>query len=287
MSRFKISLPAVDADRARSIQGTLENALYPAPDAVTLFESGPAYLVEAYFAERPDAAAVTQALGNALGAAPDLDIGEVPDLNWVAISQAALPPVTAGRFTIHGSHDRGRVPKGPNTIEIDAGEAFGTAHHATTLGCLEAIDRQSRRRTMGRVLDLGCGTGVLAIAAARVWRRAAITASDIDPEAVRVSRDNARLNGMAGRIATRVAAGLPMAAGRKGWDIVIANILAGPLIELAPEIARAVRRGGLVVLSGILVPQAPQVLAAFAAAGFSRLEHRRIAGWSTLVLARR
>ena len=200
MSRFKVSLPAADADRARSIQGALENAVYPAPDAVTLFESGPAYLIEAYFADAPDAAAVSQALVDALGLASDLDIAEVPDLNWVAISQAALPPVGAGRFTIHGSHDRGRVPRGPNTIEIDAGEAFGTAHHATTLGCLEAIDRLSRRRAMGRVLDLGCGTGVLAIAAARVWRRAAVTASDIDAEAVRVTRDNARLNGMGGRI---------------------------------------------------------------------------------------
>ena len=287
MSRFKVSLPAADADRARSIQGALENAVYPAPDAVTLFESGPAYLIEAYFADAPDAAAVSQALVDALGLASDLDIAEVPDLNWVAISQAALPPVGAGRFTIHGSHDRGRVPRGPNTIEIDAGEAFGTAHHATTLGCLEAIDRLSRRRAMGRVLDLGCGTGVLAIAAARVWRRAAVTASDIDAEAVRVTRDNARLNGMGGRIAARVAAGLPRASVRSGWDLVVANILAGPLIELAPAIARAVRRGGLVVLSGILVPQAPQVLAAFAAAGFARIEHRRIAGWSTLVLVRR
>lgn len=287
MSRFKITLAATDADCARSIQGALENAVYPAPDAVTLFENGPAYLVEAYFAEAPDAAAVSQALADALGAAPGVDIAEVPDLNWVAISQAALPPVTAGRFTIHGSHDRGRVPRGPNTIEIDAGEAFGTAHHATTLGCLEAIDRLSRRRGVRRVLDLGCGTGVLAIAAARVWRRSVITASDIDPEAVRVTRDNVRLNGMGGRISTRVAAGMPRAAGRSGWDLVVANILAGPLIELAPAIARAVRRGGLVVLSGILVPQAPQVLAAFAAAGFSRIEHRRIAGWSTLVLVRR
>ena len=140
---------------------------------------------------------------------------------------------------------------------------------------------------MRRILDLGCGTGVLAIAAGRVWRRAAITASDIDAEAVRVTRDNVRLNGMGGRIAARVAAGLPRASGRSGWDLVVANILAGPLIELAPAVGRAVRRGGIVVLSGILVPQAPQVLAAFAAAGFSRLEHRRIAGWSTLVLVRR
>lgn len=287
MSRFKITLPAADADRARSIQGALENAVYPAPDAVTLFENGPAYLVEAYFAEAPDAPAVSQALAAVLGAAPDVDITEVPDLNWVAISQAALPPVAAGRFTIHGSHDRGRVPRGPSTIEIDAGEAFGTAHHATTLGCLEAIDRLSRRRVVRRVLDLGCGTGVLAIAAARVWRRAAVTASDIDAEAVRVTRDNVRLNGMGGWIATLVAAGMPQASGRSGWDLVVANILAGPLIELAPAIARSVRRGGLLVLSGILVPQAPQVLAAFAAAGFSRLEHRRIAGWSTLVLVRR
>ena len=132
----------------------------------------------------------------------------MPQENWVRISQEALPPVAAGRFTIHGSHDRHRVPQGPNSILIDAGEAFGTAHHATTQGCLAAIDRAMRIRNYDRILDLGCGSGVLAIAAARLSPWATILASDLDRQSVVVAKENMRAHGVGSRITTVVAGGL-------------------------------------------------------------------------------
>ena len=199
-ARHKLSARVATLDAARSLAGALENLLDPAPDAVTQFEDGPgAWRVEAYFGGGADFAAIDAALTAALGGRlPALERTDVPDLNWVAISQEALPPVQAGRFIVHGSHDRGRVPHGPNAITIDAGEAFGTAHHATTLGCLMAIDRLTRSRAFRRVLDLGCGSGVLAIAAARALPRADVIATDSDPLAVAVAAANAKANGVAG-----------------------------------------------------------------------------------------
>ncbi len=156
----------------------------------------------------------------------------------MAISQAALPPVIAGRFVVHGSHDRGRIPYGPRAIVVDAGEAFGTAHHATTLGCLLAIDKLARAGRFRRVLDLGCGSGVLAIAAARCMRGAQVIATDSDPIAVEVARANADANG-ARRIATACALGLdhPWLRHAAPFDLIIANILAGPLRTLAGSVS--------------------------------------------------
>jgi len=218
---------------------------------------------------------------------PPIVASAVPDENWVAVSQAALPPVTAGRFTVHGSHDIATVPRGPNTLLIDAGEAFGTAHHATTQGCLIALDQLARRRQFERVLDLGCGSGVLAIAAARAMPGARIEASDNDPQAIAVARANARLNGVAGRIRMRVAEGVSYGWRREGrYDLVLANILAEPLIELAPDLARVLSPGGIAVLSGLLIRQAAHVTAAYRSHGFSLVGHWRQAGWSTLTLLR-
>jgi ribosomal protein L11 methyltransferase len=210
-------------------------------------------------------------------------------LNWVAISQAALPPVRAGRFTIHGSHDRGRVVRGPNTILIDAGEAFGTAHHATTLGCLLAIDRLARSNQFGSVLDLGCGSGVLAIAVAKSIVGARIVAADMDAQSVKVAAENVRLNGVARQIRVTQASSTmhPEIRSRVPFDLLIANILAGPLVRLAPDLTPALDRGGTLVLSGILVPQAPEVIATYGAHGFALQRHDRITGWSTLTFARR
>ena len=296
MSLNRVDLDAPDLDTARTLCGALEELFEPVPQAVTVFEAGPpAQRVTAYFSSLPQAAAIRKLVETCLGAvrAPavlgSLSISVVPDENWVAISQAALPPVTAGRFTIHGSHDRHRVPHGPNAIEIDAGEAFGTAHHATTLGCLEAIDALTRRETFHRVLDLGCGSGVLAIAAARVMPRAVVIASDIDPQATAVAAVNVIQNGIGGRrlkVVTANSLAHPALRGRR-FDLIIANILANPLIRLANGLSRIAPRSGRIVLSGLLVAQAPQVLAAYRAAGWSLLQHRRIAGWSTLTLVRR
>lgn len=273
------------AGEALAASTVLEELVEPPALAVTRFEARPLWRVEAYYIDLPDPAAAAATLAAILGYAPQLALVEVPDDNWVAISQAALPPVTAGRFTIHGSHDRHRIPQGPWSIEIDAGEAFGTAHHATTLGCLTAIDRLARRRRCGRVLDLGCGSGVLAIAAARAWPSANITASDIDPEATRVARANARANRTAG-ITIATADGLPRGP-RGRYDLIIANILASPLIALSPRIAAALEPGGALMLSGLLTEQAPAVRATYRAHGLAQVREIRIAGWSTLVLHRR
>lgn len=290
----KLSITSADADEARTIAAILGEAAQPPPDAVTLFEEGLEWRVEAYFSSaRPDTRAIASMLEDAI-ARPVRMLAEVavPDENWVAISQAALPPVSAGRFTIHGSHDRRRVARGPNSLLIDAGEAFGTAHHATTLGCLLALGRIAARQGAAarnrRVLDLGCGSGVLAIAAARTFPAAHVLATDIDPVAVEVASANIAINGAMARVAALRADGLrhPALRGRP-FDLVIANILAGPLVALAPGLARIVRTGGHVVLSGLLTHQADKVAATYGAAGFTLREHKRLAGWSTLTLVRR
>jgi ribosomal protein L11 methyltransferase len=291
MAASKLSWRTAQPDVARSIAGALENLVDPPPDAVTRFEEGPgAWRVEAYYPGTPDVAALSAQLAGALEhAVPPPELACVPELNWVAISQAALPPVTAGRFVVHGSHDHGRIPHGPNAILIDAGEAFGTAHHATTQGCLLAIDRLTRLRTFDRVLDMGCGSGVLAIAAARALPRADILATDYDPLSIAVAEANASANGVSQRIAFACARGLahPWLRHAAPFDLVIANILAAPLRALAADLGRALRGDGTVVLSGLLNPEASGLIAAYVAHGFVVVEHRRLAGWSTLTLCKR
>ena len=236
----KLSAETADPAFAHALADALESLHGPAPDAVTHFEAGPGtWRVEAYFPASPALDPLRARLGSILGGAlPALLLESIPDLNWVAISQAALPPVQAGRFTVHGTHDRARVPRSPNAILIDAGEAFGTAHHATTLGCLQAIDRLTRRRTFARVLDLGCGSGILAIAAARAMPQAQVLATDNDPVAVAVAAENAKANGVESRIAFACAGGLahPWLRHAAPFDLIIANILAGPLKALAAEV---------------------------------------------------
>ncbi|MDX2287901.1 MAG: 50S ribosomal protein L11 methyltransferase, partial [Hyphomicrobiaceae bacterium] len=291
MTQHKLFAVTIDRDTARVLAGAMQDLVEPAPDALTLFEAGAdGWRIEAYYSEEPDAAMLQSALEDLLGRPlPALTPESIPDLNWVALSQAALPPVTAGRFTVHGSHDRSRVPRGPNAILIDAGEAFGTAHHATTYGCLAAIDRLTRRRRFTDVLDLGCGSGVLAIAASRALPKAHILATDIDLQSVVVANANMRANGAARRV--RVAAtdgvGRPVVRAAAPFDLVIANILAGPLIALSGDVARIAAPGAAIVLSGLLIHQAPAVVAAYRAHGFSLVRHDRITGWSTLTLAKR
>lgn len=287
MTQFKIVAEVRDTAAAQAVGTALQELIEPAAIAWSRFEQPGGWCVEAYYVERPDLTHVRAAVAE-MPTLPHvaLELHDVPDENWVAISQAALPPVHAGCFTIYGSHDRYRVARGPLTIEIDAGEAFGTAHHATTWGCLLAIDRLTRRPVrLSHVLDLGCGTGVLAIAAARRLPNARIEASDIDPEAVRVATDNMRRNEVP-RIAVFVADGLRKHR-RRPYDLVIANILANPLIALAPLMRDRVRRGGRAVLSGILADQAAEVRSSYAAQGFVLEHHDRIAGWATLTLRRR
>lgn len=291
MTLQKLVADFTDRDLAHHAASTLQDFSEPAPDALTVFENGPGkWRLEAFFNDwiegRDVVAEIAPIMGRAL---PPFVVEDVPDLNWVAISQAALPPVAAGRFVVHGSHDRGRVARGPTTILIDAGEAFGTAHHATTLGCLLAIDRLTRLEAFDTVLDLGCGSGVLAIAVAKALPGADIIATDMDVQSVKVAAENMRVNGVANRIATAVATGVahPWLRQSPPFGLVVANILAGPLIRLAPALARTVARSGTLLLSGILIPQAPQVIAAYRASGFQLERHDRIVGWSTLTLRRR
>lgn len=290
MTLRKYAADFADRSLAYATAHVIENLLDPPPEALTVFEAGAAgWRVEAYFDVcdgREIEAEIVEIVGNIPLA---FQVEDVPDLNWVALSQAALPPVHAGRFIIHGSHDRTRVARGPNAILIDAGEAFGTAHHATTYGCLLAIDRLARGGRMRNVLDLGCGSGVLAIATARAMPHARIIATDIDPQSVRVAAANARLNGAADRIAYAVATGLshPAVRSRTPFDLIIANILAGPLLMLAPHISRALQSRGTLVLSGLLTPQAPQIIAMYRTCGLVLARHDRVAGWSTLTLLRR
>lgn len=205
---------------------------------------------------------------------------QLADADWVALSLSGLPPVRAGRFFVFGAHDRGRVPRNVVPLRIEAGAAFGTGHHDTTLGCLLALDGLLKGHPLRRVLDLGTGTGVLAIAAAKTGARQVI-GIDIDPQAVAVARQNARLNGAGGAF---IIADRPIG---HGYDLIFANILAGPLIALAPRIDRALAPGGAVILSGLLRGQARAVRAAFLGAGLRALRRLDLGPWSTLVMRRR
>jgi ribosomal protein L11 methyltransferase len=296
MSSQRLRAEITDRALAQRIAGALQDLLVPPPDALTIFEeqgNGAAphhWRVEAYFPASRDAEALRSDLEAVLGEkVPSFTTAPIPNLNWVALSQAALPPVRAGRFTIHGSHDRSRVPRGQWAIEIDAGEAFGTAHHATTRGCLIAIDRLTRRQHFARVLDLGCGSGILSIAAARALPAARIVAVDIDARSVAVAGENARANRLGRRLELVCAAGVETARVRRGapFDLILANILAEPLISLAPKFRAIARPGTMAVLSGLLNHEAAPVTAAMRAQGFALLSHRRIGGWSTLVLRKR
>src|SRR5690606_17493405 len=197
-----------------------------------------------------------------------------------------LQPVAAGRFFVYGSHDADRVPEDCVPLLIEAAMAFGTGHHATTMGCLRALDRLDREGFRARnVADIGCGTAVLAMAAAAIWPDPVI-ASDIDPVAVEVARANVAANGMEDRVSCVEAAGFghPALAARAPYDLLFANILKGPLMSLAPEMARSVAPGGIAILSGILNTQADEVLAAYRTIGFSLRERDEIGDWTTLVL---
>jgi len=199
-----------------------------------------------------------------------------------------LTPVEAGRFFVYGSHDADKVPKGRIALLIEATVAFGTGHHGTTLGCLRALDRLVDEGFVARsVADIGCGTAVLAMAAARVYPGRVI-ASDIDAVAVDVARANAQINGLADRIDCLEAAGFghPRLAAAAPFDLVFANILKGPLIDLAPAMGAHIATGGLAVLSGLLVVQAEAVQAAYVAAGFTLRQREDIGEWCTLVLQR-
>ena len=214
-------------------------------------------------------------------------IEELPPANWVTLSQGQRGPVRAGRFVIHGSHDRGLVTQNRFTIEIDADQAFGTAHHASTRGCLLAIDALAKRGRPDLVLDLGTGTGILAIAAARTFD-CPVIATDNDPVAVAIAKENAGKANVAQQLHAITADGFAHPTLRKlRPDLIVANILAGPLHDLAPAIARAILPGGYVILSGLTATQSPAIVARYASLGFMKEMHVLRDEWVTLVLGRR
>jgi ribosomal protein L11 methyltransferase len=243
--------------------------------------------VTLHFADAPDPAFLREVVANTAGneIAETLSFDTVEAKDWVKASLEDLVPVPAGRFVVHGSHDRARVPPNKLAIEIEAALAFGTGHHGTTRGCLLLLDHVLKSSRPARVLDLGTGTGVLAIAAAKALHRA-VLASDIDPPSVRVADENAALNGVRDRVQVIRATGFaaPDFARRGPFDLVLANILANPLRQLAGPMARHLAPGARVILSGLLTHQAPAVIAAYRARGLVPLRHLRIEGWSSLLL---
>jgi ribosomal protein L11 methyltransferase len=212
----------------------------------------------------------------------------VPEKDWVAESQRELAPIRAERFFVHGSHFAGKPPRGSIAIEIDAGLAFGTGRHETTRGCLLALVRLSKQRKFRRPLDLGTGSGILAIAMAKLWD-VAVLASDNDPQATRVARENAGLNGVGERVRVATGAGYAAPAVRDGgpFDLVTANILARPLMRLAPGLARHLAPKGIALLSGLLVEQEEMVLAAHRKVGLDLLWRIRLGEWSVLAVGRK
>jgi ribosomal protein L11 methyltransferase len=208
------------------------------------------------------------------------------DADWLAMALSGLPPVRAGRFFVYGAHDRGRAPPSTVNLRIEAGAAFGTGHHGTTAGCLRAFDQLLKARRFPRVLDVGCGTGVLAIAAMRTGSAVAV-GTDIDRISVRIANENARLNRAHARFVHAAGLDHPAVRGAGPYDLVFANILAPPLVALSGPIARALKPGGLAILSGLLRTQERRVLAAYLGKGL-RLERRlRRDAWATLVVEKR
>ena len=287
--QVQLQIDGLARGAAHQAAAALRELIVPEADAVSVFEASGTWRVDAYYGQEAAAASALEALKacdpHTAGAAT---ITPVPLENWVALSQAALPPVFAGRFTVAGSHDRDRVPNGPNTLTIEAGEAFGTAHHATTYGCLLALDRLTRRRAFHNVLDLGTGSGLLALAIQRAVPDASVIASDLDPRSIEVATENARHNGLpvcAGGPDFIVADGVRdhRITRKAPFDLVVANILAGPLIAMANDITRVLGAHGTLVLSGILVSQAQQVAMRYRALGLLIRRHDRHDEWSTLV----
>jgi ribosomal protein L11 methyltransferase len=274
---WKASIALTRAEAA-DMAATLE--LASEPQAVLIAEEPfeDAALVEALYTEEPDAAFLSSVAGRAVTVAP------LPDQDWIRLSQEGLPPVRAGRFFVYGAHDAGQVPHGVIPVKIEAGLAFGTGHHETTALCLSVLSDLARgQAAFHNVLDLGTGTGLLAIGAAKLWKKK-VLASDIDPVAVEVTRENARANGVGPLVLAVTADGLdnPLLKNGAPYDLIIANILAGPLTKLAPAIIRALAPGGTLVLSGLLRNQELLVTSFYKQLRFAG--RRRMGPWSALVL---
>jgi ribosomal protein L11 methyltransferase len=262
-----------------------EAAFEPFAVALSRYEidRGKRWEVEALIDGQPDRIAICKAIapwGKPVFAA-------LPSRDWVAESRRALPAITAGRFYLRGAHVKGATPRGKIALQVDAGAAFGTGRHETTRGCLLALDRLARGRKFKKPFDLGCGSGVLALAVASLWP-VKVLAADNDPDAVRVARENAEINGLGNRLSVIRSSGYGAAAIRKAapFDLIMANLLARPLYRMAGSLARHLKPGGRAVLSGILTSQEQLVLHAHLQHGLELDFRLRLGEWSILVLAK-
>lgn len=294
-----VSLPCTRAE-AEVLAGEIPalDALPAAPVVVTreIDEDAGEWQLDAYMDDRPDAVllALLQSLvPSAKSATPTVE--QLPEEDWVTLSQQGLEPVRAGRFFVHASSHADRVPPGTVPFLIDASQAFGTGGHDTTAGCLSMLDRMAQGGATPRhIADIGTGTGLLAFAAMALWPHARTIASDIDPASIFVTRDNAAINGVplgrgSGRLVVAVAPGTdhPAIKHRAPYDLVIANILAGPLITLSPDISSITAPGGRIILAGLIARQMDAVLAAYRAHGFRLVARGGSAEWPCLMLVKR
>lgn len=281
------ALTTLEGRKPAEALGAALETLTPEPTGVGVFEveddSG-IWEVGGYFTETPDTVALD--LLAAVYGAKAFTVSELPETDWVAHVKRELAPVEAGRFYVYGSHDADSVPEGREALLIEAAMAFGTGHHGTTLGCLRAFDRLlGEGLRCHNVADIGCGTAVLGMAAAKVWPEV-VLASDIDQVAVDVAEVNVRANGLDGRVRCVEAAGFdhPELEAAAPFDLVFANILKGPLLALAPDMQTHVAPGGQIILSGLLNPQANEVIAHYEAHGFNLRHRDEIVDWTTLNL---
>ena len=300
MTSWKVTLPCTrDEAEAIGFEGAELLGIDPAPGLLTsetIPDDPASWQLEAFFETRPGRAEIDalRVLAPSAGKARPA-IEQLPDEDWVTLSQAGIEPVHAGRFYVHTAANKGEAPAGAKTFRIEASRAFGTGTHETTSGCLVTLDAmRARGEVVRNLLDVGTGTGLLAFAAMHLWPRAYATASDIDPVAVEVTRENAAVNGVAlgdgaGQLALAAAPGLehPLLIGRAPYDLIIANVLAGPLIELAPSISAALAEGGTLVLAGLLENQAERVAHAYRRQGLRLAGRTPMGEWPTLRLRKR
>ena len=271
---------ALKPDDARRLK--IEAVMEELGAALSSFEEGKGWRMETIAEAKPRAADVRAAL-KPFGVAATID--KVPQKNWVLESRKGLPPIKAGLFFIHGEHDRDKRPKRGIALEIDAGMAFGTGRHETTMGCLKALLRLKKTHKFKRILDVGTGTGILAFAAWHLYGQPVI-AGDNDKDAVRVAKENAAINGLKKHVRVVASDGYKSKVIRDHapYDLVTANILANPLIALAPDLARSLARNGRAVLSGLMREQEKDVLSAHRAVGLELDFRMRLGEWSVLVL---
>jgi len=279
-----------DEFSAKRIDDLLTESFEEGQAAIAAFESPEGrWDVTVHFADPPNEASIRELVSLASDdtVADSIVFDSIEAKDWVKESLEGLVPVRAGRFIVHGQHDRDKVRPNQLGIEIEAALAFGTGHHGTTRGCLIYLDYVLRAKAPKRMLDLGTGTGVLAIAAAKATKRR-VLATDIDPMSVKVARENMRLNGVGNLVDTVCATGFssPAFGDRAPFDLILANILANPLRAMSTDMARHLTRNGMVILSGLLPHQAMSVIAAYRARGLVLRKHQIIEGWSSLLMQR-